>query len=302
MSATDSTNDVTTKRVYISNLNFNTGEKELQDYLVDFKPRTVYIPCNPHKDFRRKYFNRPMGIAYAEFESVEEAKAAIDGLNEKDFKGRPLKLKPYIPYTPHPKGRSSSNVASSETLIANNQEAAIEPSVAANTEPVEQKRTRYGRLRGMSGDISKDTVYCKYLPVGVDDSHLRALFSAYSPREIWIFKSTPQRKICVPVSREPFTAALITLDTEVELKEICKLMSKGKLLGKKVSIKPAFIKKIEEVKQVALEDQPNLVVQEDVVIEQASREQPAENEQTTANAHLVTNETITMQEEVLVAI
>lgn len=86
-------------RLYISNLNFSTTEQELADYFKDYSVVSVLIPSQTIRGFRSNQV-RPLGIGYAEFESSEKVKQAIEDLNSKVFKGRELRLKPYVPYSP----------------------------------------------------------------------------------------------------------------------------------------------------------------------------------------------------------
>lgn len=98
---------MSSNRVYISNLNFNTTEEELLDHFKDFQVVSVLIPSQTVRFFRNNQV-RPLGIGYAEFPNIETVQKSIESLNGKPLKDRELKLKPYVPYSPERVSRKVS--------------------------------------------------------------------------------------------------------------------------------------------------------------------------------------------------
>ncbi|GME78126.1 unnamed protein product [Ambrosiozyma monospora] len=76
--------EIDARSVYVGNVEFSTTPNELNDF---FSPvgvvNRVTILCN-------KYNGRPKGYAYVEFEKEESVKLAIEQLNGKESKGRPV--------------------------------------------------------------------------------------------------------------------------------------------------------------------------------------------------------------------
>lgn len=249
MSSTEST------RLYISNLNFSSTETELYEYLKDYGALSVLIPSQTVRGFRSNEV-RPLGIAYAEFESLEKVKEAIDELNGKEFKGRELRLKPYVPYSPtnvskklhkgnrlarlrrHKKDEGEQEPASDLVSIVEVAQQSDEPKEAEKI--VEEP------------ELSEDTVYCGYLPRGVTDVDIRQYFNDFNPQEIWIFRSKIVKNRHFQLHRH-FTAALVSFKGDVSSQEISEASRDKKLLNKKIVVKPAYLAKIEELKQISRE-------------------------------------------------
>ncbi|GME67461.1 unnamed protein product [Ambrosiozyma monospora] len=76
--------EIDSRSVYVGNVEFSTTPNELNDL---FSPvgvvNRVTILCN-------KYNGRPKGYAYVEFEKEESVQLAIEQLNGKESKGRPV--------------------------------------------------------------------------------------------------------------------------------------------------------------------------------------------------------------------
>lgn len=274
-------------RLYISNLNFSTTEQELTDYFKDYGVVSVLIPSQTIRGFRSNQV-RPLGIGYAEFESSEKVRQAIEDLNSKPFKGRELRLKPYVPYSPEhvtkkmSKARTLSKLRRCKKLPrATNEEicVTVEPQalegaeIDANdsadndtsTNPVQESKPatqNNGQNVAESQNLdanttqeiefSEDTVYCGYLPKAVTDLELREYFKEYNPQEIWIFRTKPSKSKHLQFHRH-FTAALISLETAESIDKIVVMTQNKKLLGKKIIVKPAYLAKIEELKKMSAE-------------------------------------------------
>ena len=71
-------------RLFVGNLSYNTLENELQDHLAQ---AGVVTSMNIMFD---KFTGKSRGFAFAEFSTSEEADAAVEMFNGKDFEGRAL--------------------------------------------------------------------------------------------------------------------------------------------------------------------------------------------------------------------
>lgn len=71
-------------KLYVGNLSFDVTEKDLRD---------MFSPCGPVNDIHvvmDRDTGRPRGFAFVTMNSEDGAKAAIQALNGKDWKGRAL--------------------------------------------------------------------------------------------------------------------------------------------------------------------------------------------------------------------
>lgn len=258
MSSSDSS------RLYISNLNFSSDEGELFDYFKDYGVVSVLIPSQTVRGFRNNQV-RPLGIAYAEFDSVENLKRVIDDLNGKPFKGRELRLKPYVPYSPTnvnkklKKEKHLSRFRRSKQTQENDLPPATDlislVSISHQREDIQiVQQNDYEDVANIieESEFSKDTVYCGYLPKSVTDSDLREFFHDFNPQEIWIFRTKLTRSRHFQIHRH-LTAALISFETDVDSNKIAEALQTKRLLGKRIVIKPAYQAKIDELKQLSKE-------------------------------------------------
>lgn len=292
-------------RLNISNLNFSTTEAELSDYFKNYGLISVLIPSQTIRGFRSNHV-RPLGIGYAEFESSEKVREAIEDLNGKDFKGRELRLKPYVPYSPELAARKMSrsktlsklrymkkshgtaeNVSTTVEHVDSNDEVDnLEVTTLENGESdeleaengttVEQvsSTTADQEAEGKEPEFSDDTVYVGYLPKGCTDVELREYFKVFKPQEIWIFRTRPTKSRHLQFRRH-FVAALVRLKTPENMTSIIESTHKKKLLGKKIIVKPAIMRKLQDMKKMA-DDKKRLEESRYVVIEE---EHLAEEEQ-----------------------
>jgi RNA recognition motif-containing protein len=73
-------------KIYVGNLSYDVTEDELRKEFEAFgKVESVAIPTD-------RYSGRPRGFAFVEMPLVAEGQAAIEGLNNKMLKDRPLKV------------------------------------------------------------------------------------------------------------------------------------------------------------------------------------------------------------------
>ncbi|KAL3235124.1 Regulator of rDNA transcription protein 5 [Nakaseomyces bracarensis] len=276
-------------RVYISNVSYACSEEELKDYLKDFNVNSVLIPSQTVRKFRRTQ-TRSFGIAYADFLTAEDAKRVIEECNGKEFKGRVLRVKQFNPYTP-PKpirervestllqlrkftgydeymraGTENTQItgpietsiqtdaitlvdaeaegeggaeAEQDIVIPSDNAAAAAAAAASTTEQIRDK------------ELSLDTLYCAFLPKETTDPELREYLVDYLPREIWIFKTKSIHSGPFKLRSTNHTAALVTLAAGIPLEEVINSLQGKKFLNKKITLKPAYLSKIEEVRKVA---------------------------------------------------
>lgn len=72
--------------IFISNLNYNTQEEELQELFEKFGA------VSSAKIITDKMSGRSRGFAFVEMPNDDEAKQAIEALHQKDFKQRTLNI------------------------------------------------------------------------------------------------------------------------------------------------------------------------------------------------------------------
>ena len=222
------------KRIYVSNLDFSTTEEELSEFLKEYNVVSVLIPSQTIRGFRNSTV-RPLGIGYADFQSAQDAQNAAQNLNGKQLKDRKLKIKIYVPYSPKPSGSRKKEQSS------NTQET--QPPISEAQAPESQQPAHPNE------PVSTDTVYCAYLPSKVTDVELRDFFAEYQPQDIYVYRSNGSRHRIYLHRR--FTAALVTLAAPDKLNEAIETLGSQKFMGKKITLKPARLSKIQEVQSAA---------------------------------------------------
>lgn len=75
------------KKLYIGNLNYDTNESDLKGLLEE-----KGLPAAEIRIISDRDTGRSKGFGFAEFETEEQAQAAIDALNELEFNGRKLSV------------------------------------------------------------------------------------------------------------------------------------------------------------------------------------------------------------------
>jgi RNA recognition motif-containing protein len=73
-------------KIYVGNLNFTATENELADVFAEFGN------VNDATIIFDKFTNRSKGFGFVEMETAEDAAAAIEALNGKEFKGREMRV------------------------------------------------------------------------------------------------------------------------------------------------------------------------------------------------------------------
>ncbi|KAH3901000.1 uncharacterized protein SCODWIG_00616 [Saccharomycodes ludwigii] len=288
------------KRVYISNLNFETTEGDLFGYLEDSGCKSVLIPSQTVRGFRTNKV-RPLGIAYAEFETPKQAREVVDKFNGVVFKERALRFKLYSPYSPavvtekiskaNKKSRFSrlgvSNDKKDKNQIvktASNKkdkrmnllsDSAQKEGEGENKQLQQQDPDKPGTTeipnstedsKGENKEVSKDTVYCAYLPPKATDVELREYFQKYGPTDVYVFKNRYYRRGLH--FHRYVLAALVTLTGEDSASKASEELKNTKFMNKSIVIKPSYLEKIKEVqKAAAFKSNPSSSLPQDEVQE-----------------------------------
>ena len=79
--------------IYVGNLNYRVREHDLRNVMEQFGT-VVSVKVVKDRDT-----GRSKGFAFVEMENDDEAKSAIEELNDKDFEGRKMVVKEAIPRT-----------------------------------------------------------------------------------------------------------------------------------------------------------------------------------------------------------
>lgn len=89
-------------KLYVGNLPYTTTDNDLNDLFAQFGTVASARVINDRETGRSK------GFAFVEMETKEEADAAIEGLNGKDFEGRGLVVNEARPMTERPPRRDNN--------------------------------------------------------------------------------------------------------------------------------------------------------------------------------------------------
>lgn len=85
-------------KIYVGNLSYDVAEEELGNIFAEYgEVSSVNI-------IEDKYTGRPKGFAFVEMPNQAEAENAIKGLNEKEIKGRNIKVNQARPREDRPRG------------------------------------------------------------------------------------------------------------------------------------------------------------------------------------------------------
>lgn len=75
-----------TKKIYVGNLNYRTTEEELRDLF------SQYGSVSSARIIMDRATGRSKGFGFIEMDDDQEANAAIEALNSKEFSGRQLRV------------------------------------------------------------------------------------------------------------------------------------------------------------------------------------------------------------------
>ncbi len=91
------------KKLFVGNVSFNTSEDQLRELFAEYGTITQI------KLVTDRYTGRSRGIAFVEFETEDEAAAAIEALHEYEFDGRNLVVNVARPPRPRSEYRGGNN-------------------------------------------------------------------------------------------------------------------------------------------------------------------------------------------------
>lgn len=73
-------------KLFVGNISWDATDESLRDLFAE------YGEVVSARIVMDKFTNRSRGFGFVEMATAEEAQAAIEGLNEKDFMGRPINV------------------------------------------------------------------------------------------------------------------------------------------------------------------------------------------------------------------
>lgn len=136
-------------KIYVSNVPYDATEDDLFQLFAPFGCYNVLIPAQTVRGFRRRAYSRSFGIAYADFETPEQAKVCVEKLNNIVFQHRNLVLKLYEPFIPQCRKQNYSGNAGKHGMGNKGHVQPINVSDLTNDEEGEnglQKTTKPGKL------------------------------------------------------------------------------------------------------------------------------------------------------------
>jgi RNA recognition motif-containing protein len=217
---------------------------------------------------------KSLGIAFVDFNTERDAENAKVEINGKLLYDRPLRAKSFVPYQPEvqvsvlkPSRRHSlfhrkfiKEVEKEEEATSALESAPFDAKVPEETEETTEivEETVEHEEKEIEDDevkpgppprpVSNNTVFIGHLSPRITDGDLRSFFHDYSPTNIYLFKRrAPKNK---PFFKHRHVSGLVTLEVE-DLSKVLEDMSDSKLKGRRVTLKPAYLTKIEEVKRAA---------------------------------------------------
>ncbi|CAL9734049.1 hypothetical protein MOSE0_D03466 [Monosporozyma servazzii] len=136
-------------KVYVQNLDFQTTEDDLIEFLAPWNPKFVYIPYEIYVGLRN-YHPRSNGKALVVFDHAEEATRMIDDLNGTLYKDKCLMIDYHIPFSPEKGHKRNIRTLTHEQVPGN---------------------TR----------LSKDTIYCRAIPIEYTYLDVKNMLDPYHP-------------------------------------------------------------------------------------------------------------------------
>lgn len=227
------------------------------------------IPTYTVRLFNKKKY---LGIAYAEFETAEQAEEVCK-LNKTEFKGRPLLIMLHVPMTPENYfgfGRKSL------MLLLGKDKDEIEGTIDSKEigdEPVKSVSPK------VKFTPSEDTIYISKIHPATDVEEVRDWLKDYSPGQIYIYrtKSHSKRSSFYMKGKAVSVFAQVKVPEGETLEQVIAKLAAQKLGGKFRFLKPAFIEKLQVVIDASKADES---ITEDSVTEESSpetREEKIEN-------------------------
>ena len=145
---------------------------------------------------------------------------------------------------------------------------------------------------------SENVAFIGFIPRNTTDDQIRTYFKGLEPQEIIVFKNRTYRRGFT--FHRHFTAALVTFPDAEKLDAAKQFVSQEKFKGKQITVKNAFLDKIEEVKQVLVKKTGTNSATENA--EQATSNpdavEPAQNEEPVTTEEAVTTQVPSVEEDV----
>lgn len=145
---------------------------------------------------------------------------------------------------------------------------------------------------------SENVAFIGFIPSNTTDDQIRTYFKGLEPQEIIVFKNRTYRRGFT--FHRHFTAALVTFPDAEKLDAAKQFVSQEKFKGKQITVKNAFLDKIEEVKQVLVKKTGTNSATENA--EQATSNpdavEPAQNEEPVTTEEAVTTQVPSVEEDV----
>jgi RNA recognition motif-containing protein len=92
--------------IYVANLNYEVNDQGLNDLFAE------YGVVDSAKVIMDQYSGRSRGFGFVEMPNMDEAKRAIDELNQSDFKGKTLTVNEAKPRAERPRNNDRNNYGS----------------------------------------------------------------------------------------------------------------------------------------------------------------------------------------------
>lgn len=259
------------RRLYIGNLAYATTEGELKDFFKGFNVESVSIPVNPRT-------NRPVGYAFVDLATEQEAQAAIAALTGKDILERRVSVQ--IARKPEPAaegkegaegtqrkrgagrgrgrgrgrggrigrgGREGAEDGSEAPLgdVTNTADTAEGSKDDKEGAAKPQSRPRKQRGPPEDGIPSKTKVMVANLPYDLDEQKLKELFNAYEPTSAKIaLRPIPRFMVKKLQARgEPRKGrgfGFVTLGSEDLQKKAVEEMHGKEIAGREIAVKVAI--------------------------------------------------------------
>lgn len=171
---------------------------------------------------------RPLGIAYGEFGSEEDAQKAVKGVSGTKFRGRVVSAKVHVPFVAKPKPMAKPEARLEAEVSGAGTGTATSPEGSGTGTPVPVA-------------VSSNTIYIPKVHGKTSDKDVRAFFQPYNPQQIYVFT---EKK---PTFFGNHKSALVTVECEKGLDEIIEELKGKRMKRYRVVLKPAFVSKIERV-------------------------------------------------------
>ncbi|EMG49765.1 Single-stranded nucleic acid binding protein, putative (Rna-binding protein, putative) [Candida maltosa Xu316] len=236
-------------RIYIKNLNYSTTEQDLEELF---------------KNYQRSGRHKPLGIAYAEFRSMDHLEAVVNEFDGVVLHNRKLTVKKHIAYNPNSRRFSFKGKSDSKVEITNGSTGTdgVDPRTSSTGSGtihpiiipiVDSPGVISDNKRKLSSntELSANTILIPKAHGKITDASVREFFKEYNPGKIYIFRSRKPKLNPINLTGN-YVSVLATVDaSETKLEEIIKKLKAQKLNGKFVTMKPAYKSKVEEVEKAA---------------------------------------------------